>query len=276
MRVLEAVPSAVLPLLHKAVLRQHYALENGPEGCTMGATKVARRIGESVGNVKWARWQLQRMGVLRHAGGRGEVGRWYIDVPADCLPARTPSDDEMAACALRLADFLRLPVGPGQPAVDTDQPVPVGGDDADRLAQDQPVPDGGSHQQAETTQPVGPGQPLSDATGLPTPTGLSTKLPEANAGVGVVQVGVVGEVGNIQPLEVGTVAIAPDAKAVPAPAARGWGGGAKHKAKREALADRQALPAPPECDRDNQELLEKHKAKREAWAAYRAAHGDDA
>jgi DNA-binding CsgD family transcriptional regulator len=107
MRVVKAVPDAALSPLMKLILLEHYGLENTSSGCWMGASRLARRLGLSPNTVKWARTELVKRGLLRHAGGgRGEAVRWYIEVPADCRTAAKPTDEQVAFAAKRLAAYL--------------------------------------------------------------------------------------------------------------------------------------------------------------------------
>ena len=103
-RVVSAVRDAVLSANHKRVWRDVFELSRRPEGCTVSAAALARRLGmESAKTVETLRWELEQFGLLRRPPGRRA---WYAAVPGDVVPSPTAQDGEIFACAARLEAFL--------------------------------------------------------------------------------------------------------------------------------------------------------------------------
>src|SRR2546425_866042 len=66
---------------------EHYALDNGPEGCFCGAGPMADRLGRSRDMVEAHRRRFVDLGLLVKIGhGLGKADSWYPTLPPTCVP----------------------------------------------------------------------------------------------------------------------------------------------------------------------------------------------
>jgi len=94
---------------------EHYALDNGPDGCFVGAGGLAARLGFTRHTVEAHRRRFVDAGLLVKAGrGAGRTDSWFPTLPPQCTPSGPRlTTDHVALLADRLD--LRLRTLKGSP-----------------------------------------------------------------------------------------------------------------------------------------------------------------
>lgn len=92
----------------KLVWGEIHGLDKGPEGCYMGAGRLADRLGMGRDNVEEHRRDLESLGLLTsrsHPGRRTKS--WYPTLPPDCIPPPTLQPKDLVIFRDRLDTYVR-------------------------------------------------------------------------------------------------------------------------------------------------------------------------
>lgn len=181
-RVLKALPVRVLSQGKKLVWLEIYGLDQGhPDGCYIGATPLARRLGVSTDQVEQDRRELQRLGLLRTVTRPGKrTASWYVVLPPECWPADDrPKDADLLICAETLARMLTQPAEQTQPVQRFKIPATGGAGSAGSPSSIQGTGVAGSAGRSGESVPTGgvssasTSAPAEQAPPVSTPTGVA-------------------------------------------------------------------------------------------------------